>query len=161
MHGARLGRRLAGDKVFCFHMLPAACYTVHVNQRITHTSYGGSLRGDGLTADVSSADDWAASNVWKPLGGQCVGLALLRSKAFYSIWDVMNSSELWVRDFWRFAEEGCDNLMLVDVVDLLPLASPTTIFAKGGAQGRFYGCAWEITDHSLATIVASTPGLLE
>ena len=66
MHGGRLGRRLVSDKGFCFNMLPAACYTVPVRQRIMHTSYGGSLRGDGLTADVSRADDWAASSVWKP-----------------------------------------------------------------------------------------------
>ena len=74
---------------------------------------------------------------------------------------MIKSSELWVRDFWSVAEEGCDNLRSVGVVDILPLASPTTIFATRGAQGRFYGCAWEITDHSLAMIVASTPGLLE
>ena len=93
MHGGRLGRRLVGDKIFRFNRLPAACYTVPVRQRIIHTSDGGPLRGDGLTADLSSADDWAASNVWKPLGETCVGLALLRSWANYLIWDVITSFE--------------------------------------------------------------------
>ena len=161
MHGGRIGRRLVGDKVSRCHVLPAACYTVPVRQRIMHTSYGGSLRGDGFTAEVSSADDYAGSNVWKPFGETRVGFALLRSRATYCILDVITSSELWARDFWRVAEEGFDSLMFVDVVDILPLASPTTIYAKGSAQGSSYGCAWEITDHSLATIVASTPGLLE
>ena len=37
MHGGRMGRRLVGDKTFRFNVLPAACYTVSVRQRIMGT----------------------------------------------------------------------------------------------------------------------------
>ena len=81
---ARLGRVIEDGKVLRVQVKPAAVFTHALRGALMGTSLGNELLAAGLSMDMSTADDWATSDVWAQYDSKVIALALVRPQGIHT-----------------------------------------------------------------------------
>ena len=114
-------------------------FTHALRQKLLETSLDDALRAAGLNEEMSTADDWAQSEVWDKYDQRIIGLALVQPHSNRNILYMHQSLELTVRDFWSTTDDSVSDVFFMEIVDILPFVDPLTMFTKSGLRGKVYG----------------------
>ena len=138
---------------------PAAVFTHALRGALMGTSLGNELLAAGLSMDMSTADDWATSDVWAQYDSKVIALALVRPQGIHTFMHMYKSMEVDVRDFWTTTNATVSELFRLEIVDVVALSSPQHVFASTSISGFARGDVFALSQFSFQSCMSNTPGI--